>query len=195
MTADTLAFAGLRVVEDDSMLPGTFKLCSAAASTGCGTMPNHRKEMDMHEQVESKAINGADHGGPRPSVLGEAIKSGPERTGGPVREERPLKAVKAQQKPAKRRRFTVIFYCLSSEPNSLPSFAYAVAGTVLGHTKFLAYMEAEDPQQASYQINAFFDVAQIESVADDWQSMQDAPLRGTVASATPRGWFSRLFGG
>jgi len=150
--------------------------------------------MEMHERPERKAIDSADRGSPRPSGVG-APPAGPARTGGALLGARPLKAVKAQQRPVKRRRFTVSFYCVRPEPNSLPTFAYSVAGTVLGHTKFLAYMEAEDPQQASYQINAFFDVAQIESVADDWHSMQDAPLRGTVASWTPRSLLSRLFGG
>lgn len=146
----------------------------------------------MHEQVESKPINGVDRGEPRDTVVG-LKPSDPMRTGGIVRGLRQQAA--PQPKATKRRRFTVTFYCVSSEPNSLPSFPYAVVGSVLGHTKFLAYMEAEDPQQASYQINAFFDVAQVECVSDDWQSMQDAPLRGTVASSTPRGWLSRLFGG
>lgn len=150
----------------------------------------------MHEQTESKPINGADRGEPRDAVVGlkqpEAASAG-GLVRGPSKPRRV--STEPQQKAVKRRRFTVLFYCVNSEPSSLPSFPYTVAGTVLGHTKFLAYMEAEDPQQAAYQINAFFDVAQVESVSDDWQSMQDAPLRGTVASSTPRSLFSRLFGG
>ncbi len=146
----------------------------------------------MNDQAESKPINGADCGEPRASHA----PSGPMKTGGIVPEPRRLKvAAKPSTPPAKRRRFTVTFYCLSSEPSSLPSFAYAVAGTVLGHTKFFAYLETEDPQQAAYQINAFFDVAQVECVSDGWLTMQDAPLRGTVASATPRSLLQRIFGG
>lgn len=147
----------------------------------------------MHDQAKSKPINGVDHGGSRAA---SQAPRGPQGTGGTVPDPRRLAtAAKSHNSPAKRRRFTVTFYCLSSEPGSLPSFAYAVAGTVLGHTKFLAYMETEDPQQAAYQINAFFDVAQVESVSDDWLTIQDAPLRGTVASTTPRSLLQRLFGG
>lgn len=147
----------------------------------------------MHDQAKSKPINGVDHGGPR---VDPPHPGGAKDTGGIVPGPRRLPtAAKSRNSPTKPRRFTVTFYCLSSEPGSLPSFAYAVAGTVLGHTKFLAYMEAEDPQQAAYQINAFFDVAQVESVSDDWLSKQDAPLRGTVASTTPRSLLQRLFGG
>lgn len=134
------------------------------------------------------------------------VDSGPDRLAAPVRSSAqdavkagPARGARSPRRPEKltpkMRKLTVTFYSEQAEPNSLPDFAYAVAGTVLGHTKFLAYVEAEDPSQAAYGINAFFEVAQVESVSDGWCSFQDAPLRGTVAATRPRGFFSRLFGG
>lgn len=99
-----------------------------------------------------------------------------------------------EHRGAKLRKFTVTFYSQSSEPESLPNFSYAVVGTVLGHTKFLAYVEAEDPQHAAYGVHAFFEVAQVDCVDDGHRSAEGAPLRGTVAVARPRGFLSRILG-
>lgn len=142
----------------------------------------------MQAEPASTPMNGVDTGKPRE----EAPKAPPLRN---VRSDlRHADRAHSSRRAVPRRRFTVAFYCLSSEPNSLPSFPYAVAGTVLGHTKFLAFMEAEDPTQAAYNVSAYFDVAQVESVDDGWRAMPDAPLRGTVATPTPRSFLARLFG-
>lgn len=142
----------------------------------------------MQAEPASTPMNGVDTGTPRPDV--------PKAP--PLRNVRNDLRANCRNTPARRavkqRRFTVAFYCVSSEPSSLPSFPYAVAGTVLGHTKFLAFMEAEDPTQAAYNVNAYFDVAQVESVDDGWRAMPDAPLRGTVATSAPRSFLARLFG-
>lgn len=143
----------------------------------------------MQAEPASTPMNGVDTGKPREEVPKAPLLRN-------VRSDmRQADRANPSRRVTLRRKFTVAFYCLSSEPNSLPSFPYAVAGTVLGHTKFLAFMEAEDPTQAAYNVSAYFDVAQVESVEDDWRAMPDAPLRGTVATSTPRGFFSRLFGG
>lgn len=138
----------------------------------------------------SKPLHGMDTGAERsaPSVPPLSKTRG-------IAERKPLFVpTTAESRPVKLRKFTVTFYSQNSEPDSLPNFSYAVVGTVLGHTKFLAYVEAEDPQHASYGVNAFFEVAQIDCVADGHQAIEGAPLRGTVAAAHPRSFLSRLLG-
>lgn len=94
---------------------------------------------------------------------------------------------------ARMSKFTVTFYSHSTEPKSLPDFPYAVAGTVLAHTKFLAYVKAESASEAQEKVVEFFDVAQVSSIEAGWNQMEEAPLRGTILPDQPAGLFYRIF--
>ena len=135
---------------------------------------------------EVKQLNGNDTG-----VHRELPKAPPTRE---VHATRRPKLSTVEYRPGKAKKFSVTFYSKDTEPLSLPNFAYAIAGTVLGHTKFVAYVQAEDPAQAAYRVNDYFEVAQIDLVEAGWTNMQDAPLRGTIATTHTPGFWSRIFG-
>lgn len=95
----------------------------------------------------------------------------------------------------RKRRFRISFYSKSSEPSQLPPFAYAVSGTVLGHTKFIAYLHTYDEAEAQYQVRDSFDVEQVECIDYNWDGIDPETLRGTITDVRPKGFFSRLFSG
>lgn len=135
---------------------------------------------------EVKQINGNDTG-----VHREMPKAPPTRAVHATIRPKPTTAL---HRPGKAKKFSVTFYSKDTEPLSLPNFAYAIAGTVLGHTKFVAYVQAEDPAQAAYRVNDYFEVAQIDLVEAGWTSMLDAPLRGTIVTNITPGFWARIFG-
>lgn len=108
----------------------------------------------------------------------------------------PDKAAKVLKKGGKRAvdRYRIAFYSLRQEPLALPGFAYEVAGCVLGHTKFIAYVMAGDQTEAEYAIRDAFEVAQVECIDFGWHGLQYETLRGTLTEVRPRGWLPRLLG-
>lgn len=107
----------------------------------------------------------------------------------------PDKAVKLSKKGKRGGdRYRIAFYSLRQEPLTLPGFAYEVAGCVLGHTKFIAYVLAGDQTEAEIVIRDAFDVAQVECIDYGWHGLQYETLRGTLTEVRPRSWLARLFG-
>lgn len=98
-------------------------------------------------------------------------------------------------------RFAVCFYSRRNTPLLFPPFTYAVIGTVMEHTKILAFVEAHCHSGAMIEVDNYFgEAVHIESVEDGWQRMESVrdSLRGNISEVQRAergliGWLKSIF--
>lgn len=95
-------------------------------------------------------------------------------------------------KPTRQNKYTITFYSSHSQPKGLPPFSYAVVGSVLGNTKFQAFLTAPSPADAAYAVSDYFLVVDVETVQAGYAGIAEAPLRGTIVPDEPTTVFGRI---
>lgn len=95
-------------------------------------------------------------------------------------------------KPTRQNKYTITFYSSHPQPKGLPPFSYAVVGSVLGNTKFQAFLTAPSPADAAYAVSDYFLVVDVETVQAGYAGIAEAPLRGTIVPDEPTTVFGRI---
>ena len=95
-------------------------------------------------------------------------------------------------KPTRQNKYTITFYSSHSQPKGLPPFSYAVVGSVLGNTKFQAFLTAPSPADAAYAVSDYFLVVDVETVQAGYAGIAEAPLRGTIVPDEPTTFLGRI---